>query len=458
MCGLVGPLPMDHCMAAHLGRILTHSSSGAMDEETLDITAAVGNDTGSASTTRRRGTLPKVLSCLGIVGLIYGFACFLLPAFAGSHLPLNFEWPIGYADNVQQDLAGNYYVRHDAASRLQVYDPQKQYLRGWYYDAGGGVSAIRLVTDKQGGEELEITTARANHVYRYSLDGKLLSNTTHSARDRAAYDRDAKSGADEYFPFHWWLIGLVSPAAGWAVGGVGMVLVAAGEGLRKLGKIRGSARLAAGKEHRPLDAAGFAQWSDRVRDALWSHADRLGGFVEETVAGATIIRKRVFALGTLGFFGIWLTGWTVGCVLMLVNLLGDGSGADKTPIAFMFPFFLGAEVVVLSLVYRNAIWRPQIRFTPETVRFRAYLLFLFTREVCLRRDETAAVALEPLSGRNMDKTSRLFVTTAEGNRYYLGQFEPASGKAVRELILRWAGRPTAADTSEDASDAASEQG
>ena len=76
-------------------------------------------------------------ACL-VIGAL-GFFGSALSATGGlSWLPSTFEWPIGGAENVLITSDGTHIVPHTASGRIQIYDKDLNFLRGWNIDAGGG--------------------------------------------------------------------------------------------------------------------------------------------------------------------------------------------------------------------------------------------------------------------------------------------------------------------------------
>jgi hypothetical protein len=91
-------------------------------------------------------------------------------------LPSSFEWPAGFVDGVVALPGGSRAVPLEPSGRLQIYDPDWHYLRGWHIAAEGGPFKI---ADSQPGK-IEVYTLRGRHHFTYSEDGQLLANETYT--------------------------------------------------------------------------------------------------------------------------------------------------------------------------------------------------------------------------------------------------------------------------------------
>ena len=86
-------------------------------------------------------------------------------------LPGNIEVPLGDLEGIAVDADGNIYCGTPFWQRVQVYDQEGSFIRGWSVDAGGGMFRIR--TDKDG--YIHAATARGGMHYTYRPDGTLVS-------------------------------------------------------------------------------------------------------------------------------------------------------------------------------------------------------------------------------------------------------------------------------------------
>ena len=155
---------------------------------------------------------------LAIGGL--GFFGAAFSAVGGLNgLPPGFEWPIGHASGVIVTRNGDHVVPHAPSGRIQIYDRDWKFIRGWHIEAGGGAFHIRMTDDDQ----IEAVTARGRMRYHYSSEGALLSQEKFDSQNYPGFS-DAGVSAD--VPTHWWLWVFTNPFHSWLVGAVGMILLA----------------------------------------------------------------------------------------------------------------------------------------------------------------------------------------------------------------------------------------
>lgn len=112
--------------------------------------------------------LAKTFELVGILG----FLSFFLASTGGlTWLPESFEWPIGRTDNVLVTSDETHVVRNSASSRVQIYDAELKYQRGWWIEAYGGVFKLVPVDE----ESFYVYTARGSQRYHYDHFGRLIS-------------------------------------------------------------------------------------------------------------------------------------------------------------------------------------------------------------------------------------------------------------------------------------------
>lgn len=117
-----------------------------------------------------------------IVGVTYfliligasGFFATALSAVGILKLPCSREWPAGYVSGVVTELDGKYIVPLVPSGRVQLYDSQWHFIRGWNVDAGGGDFKVQCSPDGL----IEVFTARGEHHFSFSEDGRLIASTT----------------------------------------------------------------------------------------------------------------------------------------------------------------------------------------------------------------------------------------------------------------------------------------
>ena len=181
----------------------------------------------------RRATGPKrwlgrLASAFLVVGGI-GFFGSALSAVGGLNwLPHSFEWPVGYATGVISTNNGLHLVPHTPSGRVQVYDSDWTFIRGWHVDAGGGT--FKLVASED--NRIEVITARGDWHYVFSSEGQLLSKRTYSP---AMYSSFPDEGASFFVPTAPWLWVFSHPFIAWGVAMIGMLMLGVTD---KIGKKR----------------------------------------------------------------------------------------------------------------------------------------------------------------------------------------------------------------------------
>lgn len=148
-----------------------------------------------------------------------GFFGSALSATGGlKWLPESFEWPIGIASGVLTTPDGSVIVPHIPSGRIQIYNKDLSFRKGWFVDAGGGTFKI-LPSD---GKDFYVITARGNHKYLYSINGCLLSHEIYQA---GGYSRIPRTGGSVLIPTPFCLMVFVHPFASWVVAAIGMLLL-----------------------------------------------------------------------------------------------------------------------------------------------------------------------------------------------------------------------------------------
>jgi hypothetical protein len=134
-------------------------------------------------------------------------------------LPNSFEWPVGWSDSYVKTSDGLYAVPHVPAGRVQLYDSNWKFLRGWQVVAGGGV--FRVEPGKDG--QVEVFTARGSRHHVFDRNGTLLATGGYA---RVGPDSFGGQSPTVSIPTPWWGWTLTSPGIAWGAGLVGMLLCA----------------------------------------------------------------------------------------------------------------------------------------------------------------------------------------------------------------------------------------
>jgi hypothetical protein len=125
---------------------------------------------------KRGGRVNWLVSIAGLFLMVGagGFFAAGLSAMGVVTLPDSFEWPSGYVRGVVQTQDGKYVVPHIPAGRVQLYDSQWRFIRGWHVDASGGDFSVACLPTG----EIVVFTARGNQRLSFTENGKLILATT----------------------------------------------------------------------------------------------------------------------------------------------------------------------------------------------------------------------------------------------------------------------------------------
>jgi hypothetical protein len=129
------------------------------------------------------------------------------------------EWPFRSAEGVQITPDHHSIVPLSFASRIQIYDKQGKFIRGWPVQASGGKFAIELDSSN----DLEVMTARTRERYVYTMDGSLILKTNLASGETVPYD-DGES-IEHSVPL--WLWTIANPIQGWVcfiLGGIAFAI------------------------------------------------------------------------------------------------------------------------------------------------------------------------------------------------------------------------------------------
>jgi hypothetical protein len=138
------------------------------------LLSAVGGFWAARKEPRKVAWVLRAAALLLVVGGL-GFFGSALSAMGGLNwLPPSFEWPVGYAPGVVS--TGDYYyvVPLGAAGRIQIYDSEWKFIRGWPVQANGGSFLLQVTNYNQ----ISVLTSRGSRHFVFQTDGKLLSEDT----------------------------------------------------------------------------------------------------------------------------------------------------------------------------------------------------------------------------------------------------------------------------------------
>jgi hypothetical protein len=181
---------------------------------------------------KERGSL-RVIMALGAMFLGIGAVGFFGSALASlgglKRLGADFEWPIGFASGVITTKDSIHIVPHTPSGRIQLYDLNWKFLRGWQVDASGGTFKLVGAASNQ----VEVVTARGRWHYEFDLNGHVLSKSTYAP---ASYSDFPESQEAHWLPLAPWLWVFSHPFLSWTSFIIGIVLVGTHDRLKKKAK------------------------------------------------------------------------------------------------------------------------------------------------------------------------------------------------------------------------------
>ncbi len=172
-----------------------------------------------------------VVGVLGLLMVVCGFLGFvgssMLSSGLGKHLPGDLELPVERRAEALLDSRKNAYVPLEGKSRMQVYDGNGKFLRGWHYETFGGSAKLWLIGDTV----IKVATARKQKLFFYSTRGELLESEDYLPLKYDAFAKPSFSTLERDTPLP--LLPFATIAGSWMVGFLGMLLVGGSEYLQK---------------------------------------------------------------------------------------------------------------------------------------------------------------------------------------------------------------------------------
>lgn len=159
-------------------------------------------------------------SGLAVVGAAGFFGSALSTAGGLNWLPGSVEWPAGYVQGVVSTPSGLFVAPLTHCGRIQVYDADWKFIRGWYVDAGGGTFKLRPA----GPDRIEVFVVRGQWRYVFDERGTLILKTTYAP---ASYESFECAGHAVVVPTAMWLWVFAHPAISWVALFAGLVIVGA---------------------------------------------------------------------------------------------------------------------------------------------------------------------------------------------------------------------------------------
>lgn len=147
-------------------------------------------------------------------------------AFYGSYmsalgyfdrLPQSFEWPMGRPNGVITMRDGTHVVPHPPSGRVQIYDRDWRFVRGWHVERGGD-----FTLEESGIDSFYVATARGSFLYLYRVSGDLLARGPDFLGVYGSADRGPRVTIRTPF----WLLPFASPGLAMLIGLPGFVILA----------------------------------------------------------------------------------------------------------------------------------------------------------------------------------------------------------------------------------------
>lgn len=119
----------------------------------------------------------KLLFVTGLFLLLVGVTAFFCIAFSGLGLlkwiPQSIEFPLGDVEGIDVSRDGNLFVASGFYSRIQVYNPEGDFIRGWFLNrTGGGLLKIRINDEN----EVEVAVYHGKKLHVFDQNGRLLKS------------------------------------------------------------------------------------------------------------------------------------------------------------------------------------------------------------------------------------------------------------------------------------------
>ena len=134
--------------------------------------------------------IEAVLYFLVVVG-VSGFFATALSALGVLELPPSREWPAGYVRGVVTTANGKYIVPLAPSGRIQLYDPEWHFIRGWNVDAGGGNFKVQYAPDGV----IEVFIEKKARRYSFTQDGHLVATERIPQKPLAPYQQVRRSSS-----------------------------------------------------------------------------------------------------------------------------------------------------------------------------------------------------------------------------------------------------------------------
>jgi len=162
-------------------------------------------------------------TCLGVLLFAVGTVAFFLVSMA-SDLPPDFNFPIGFASHSFQNVEGNHIVYDSSIGRVQIYNPNWDFIRGFPVYPLGGSSKATLSDDGM----LIILKRRSPDPEKiiFSIDGTEISRGVISVQE---YLNMKDSRDINYITTPIYLLPFTNSLFGWIMAVIGGILLLRGK-------------------------------------------------------------------------------------------------------------------------------------------------------------------------------------------------------------------------------------
>jgi hypothetical protein len=264
----------------------------------------------------------------------------------------NIEYPLGEIYAIAIDNQDNIYCALTFYSRIQKYNWQGKFIRGWHVDADGGVFRIKVEDDKY----VHIGTARNDIHYIFNTDGVLLkkdiegkffaditnkcesqcrdvNGNIYKIEKHILFPNVSKTTPTGYkinlitTPLYLWFI--MGPFPAWYICIIGIIMTGiTGAFIKLLDK----------KKKKIIKQA---------TDSQHQKSKRLK-FIEQ-VNGFAVQIPAVRNWGLIIFLPIWLTGWTGGIIWVVRGLFETNNPLITVMRVILFIVFCFAELFFIYI-------------------------------------------------------------------------------------------------------------
>jgi hypothetical protein len=161
------------------------------------------------------------LRCLCGFVLAFGAFAFLVPAAAVvgglKFIGNDVEWPPGRSSQVVIDPQQNHIVVMNWIGRIQIYDAQRRFVRGWWFP-GGGDGQVKLRFLEKG--NLQVWQGKQYRSFVFTPAGKPFRQTKITPEEFEIVQGEPYTSAT--FTTPWYLWPLTHPVYGWLTAAAGM--------------------------------------------------------------------------------------------------------------------------------------------------------------------------------------------------------------------------------------------